>query len=445
MGSVLTTQELFGSSSKVRKDYSIDQVFEETAKDEDFRSKRYRIPGEQHDTISYGHLIPNKQEYYDLASDLGIKDPENLEEAEGLSLLKHDFSVRRDEIGRKYRTTSHALLDIMANKKMQYSPSGFERRFGEGLRKSNPSILADALNKESTEKDKEGFRGIRNRNNIVIENLESYTMDLQENLSKKGHDSGKIDGKFGPKTKDAVKEFQQEKGLSADGFPGANTIKELFGKLNIFKVGTAEAGGSKNQTLTTEELFGSKELLTTEELFKDPIVPDPEKPSVAKIFGENFIKGASVLVGETSKGLLAGIQSIPTGVGGLLDILGQNIKIDKESGEKLKEKGLVDDEYIDRMEKIGGTLSLWGKTSKDFWQKASREGIAKSDPKIFQGSFMQNPSWTRATSIVAGAIPSLGAATVASMATGNPMTGLAFLGMLEAEPIHAGAIKAGEP
>ena len=51
--------------------------------------------------------------------------------------------------------------------------------------------------------------------------------DLQTKLAAAGHDPNGIDGKYGPGTFKAVKEFQVAKGLKADGQAGPETIKAL--------------------------------------------------------------------------------------------------------------------------------------------------------------------------------------------------------------------------
>ena len=49
----------------------------------------------------------------------------------------------------------------------------------------------------------------------------------QEKLSAAGHEAGPADGKMGPKTQAALKEFQQSKGLEASGRIDQQTLAEL--------------------------------------------------------------------------------------------------------------------------------------------------------------------------------------------------------------------------
>ena len=51
--------------------------------------------------------------------------------------------------------------------------------------------------------------------------------ELQDILNSLGYDCGKADGKFGAKTLDAVKRFQKDNGLEADGIVGYKTWKAL--------------------------------------------------------------------------------------------------------------------------------------------------------------------------------------------------------------------------
>lgn len=53
------------------------------------------------------------------------------------------------------------------------------------------------------------------------------TKDIQAALKKAGFEPGPIDGKMGPKTRQAIKEFQRTKGLVVDGKVGSKTWGEL--------------------------------------------------------------------------------------------------------------------------------------------------------------------------------------------------------------------------
>ena len=55
--------------------------------------------------------------------------------------------------------------------------------------------------------------------------------ELQEALFLCGSYPGKVDGAMGPNTKNAIKEFQSNNGLSADGVAGPNTRAKLAEQL----------------------------------------------------------------------------------------------------------------------------------------------------------------------------------------------------------------------
>ena len=52
--------------------------------------------------------------------------------------------------------------------------------------------------------------------------------DVQSRLYTLGYYSGEIDGQFGPGTKEAVRTFQRQNGLGADGIVGEETKAVLF-------------------------------------------------------------------------------------------------------------------------------------------------------------------------------------------------------------------------
>lgn len=61
---------------------------------------------------------------------------------------------------------------------------------------------------------KEGNRGV-------------YVLIAQDDLNTLGYTTGGLDGIFGPKTKEAVRQYQKSRGLSVDGIIGCNTWRSL--------------------------------------------------------------------------------------------------------------------------------------------------------------------------------------------------------------------------
>lgn len=75
----------------------------------------------------------------------------------------------------------------------------------------------------------------------------------QEKLSAAGHDAGAPDGKAGPKTQAALKEFQQSRGLQASGQLDSQTLAAL-------DIGTPEATASSSSAgASSEPASGTQE------------------------------------------------------------------------------------------------------------------------------------------------------------------------------------------
>lgn len=221
-----------------------------------------------------------------------------------------------------------------------------------------------------------------------------------------------------------------------------NKLREQYGKVmsNMDPFGSPAYADEipEDQQEYTPGLFDEQE--ATPDLFNE------DKGFTPGLFDEESKKPNNAI--EIAKGGLRGLQGVVAGTGGLIDMAGQNIQREAEKRLFIKQEGISDEQRTKSAEnlfKIGKKVSEWGKTAKDFWNKASREGIARPDEKMFTGSFMQNPSWTRAATIVSEAVPSLGAATAASAAAGgNPIVGLAFLGSIEGEQTFSEARSAGK-
>ncbi len=51
---------------------------------------------------------------------------------------------------------------------------------------------------------------------------------IQEALKNAGYYDGTVDGKIGPRSKEAIKDFQRDNGLKVDGVAGRNTKEKLI-------------------------------------------------------------------------------------------------------------------------------------------------------------------------------------------------------------------------
>jgi hypothetical protein len=56
----------------------------------------------------------------------------------------------------------------------------------------------------------------------------SNTKEVQQKLNELGYSCGAEDGIMGTKTRNAIKKFQRDTGLTVDGIVGKNTNKSLF-------------------------------------------------------------------------------------------------------------------------------------------------------------------------------------------------------------------------
>ena len=87
---------------------------------------------------------------------------------------------------------------------------------------------------------------------------------LQQLMKDTGHYSGPVNGKFGPLTEDAVRTFQEEKGLTVDGVVGSETLSKLNekppeaaadGKVTSYRYGDEGDEIKKIQTALKEKGF----------------------------------------------------------------------------------------------------------------------------------------------------------------------------------------------
>lgn len=93
--------------------------------------------------------------------------------------------------------------------------------------------------------------------------------------------------------------------------------------------------------------------------------------------------------------------------------------------------------------RMASAIQNVGNESARWWDEKIRAGVLKPNRKLMEGSFLENPSFLRAGVIITEAVPAMGVAFAASVATGNPWVGAGFLGALESSEMQAEARKAG--
>lgn len=87
---------------------------------------------------------------------------------------------------------------------------------------------------------------------------------LQTNLAKRGYLKSTPDGKFGPRTKAAVKLFQKQAGLKVDGVAGATTQGKLYGLAGNGKTNlTLKYGGKGSQVKIMQQKLNELGFLKT--------------------------------------------------------------------------------------------------------------------------------------------------------------------------------------
>ena len=184
---------------------------------------------------------------------------------------------------------------------------------------------------------------------------------------------------------------------------------------------------------------------------KGKFLDEPPQYNIADVVSEDktinngFIDRTKKAFGkwlEPSKMAAQGTETMLGSIGGLLNILGDQVKPNDDIRESYVDMG-KDNKRLQFADKVGDYLKDWGNTAKTFWKDKSETGWeAEKDEELWEGTFFDNPSVLRAVSLGAGAIPSLGASVALGTAFG-PVAGLTMLGLLEGEPVYEEAISKG--
>ncbi len=156
---------------------------------------------------------------------------------------------------------------------------------------------------------------------------------------------------------------------------------------------------------------------------------------------------------EIGKATVRGVESSLSGVGAMVEWIGDSVQQGKTletligaNPSTVGMKPLI--KFTDKrsaafQKEVGRGITEWGDTAVKFWQKQQLTGFETADPELFRGSFLENPSWLRATALIAGAIPSLATAAAVTFATKNPIVGAASLGLIEGSQVRREAKEAG--
>ncbi|MDD4956383.1 MAG: peptidoglycan-binding protein [Candidatus Omnitrophica bacterium] len=120
----------------------------------------------------------------------------------------------------KYEKIDKSLQRAL--KDMGYYKSDIDGELGPGTRKAIMDFQRDHGLKV------DGKAGPKTRA-ALFKRTDLSARDVQTILKNAGYYDGAIDGKLGPKSIEAIKAFQKNKGLKVDGKVGAETKKALLG------------------------------------------------------------------------------------------------------------------------------------------------------------------------------------------------------------------------
>ena len=206
----------------------------------------------------------------------------------------------------------------------------------------------------------------------------------------------------------------------------------------------------------TGTIFTTEQLMKMEDFTQDLTLGQKimtSKP-VEKVFDAgNFVMEA------ITKPIARGIQQVPAMAENVVQSTLDNVRglASRELAKQGAVFGISKEEFERRtpeqQERINKANQVVEKTNKliqqserlqQQWIDSAQQGWEAADQKIFQGNFMENPSWTRAIAMGFESAPLLLMAGAVTAATKSPLAGAAAIGGLQAAEEQVAARKAGK-
>ena len=174
--------------------------------------------------FSYGcNILPKSVQYQKeeekLIGNIDVINPVVNEIQVILSSLGYDTGNTDGRIGQKTRQAIREFQESIGIRSTGYINKNTLNQI-EDIRRTSKKDLEIPEPIEYTVEVRSGFS-------------KPTTKEIQISLKNAGFDPGAVDGKMGPRTKQAVKEFQRAKELKPDGVVGPKTWEELEKYLNI--------------------------------------------------------------------------------------------------------------------------------------------------------------------------------------------------------------------
>ena len=168
--------------------------------------------------------------------------------------LSHDIYLRVGSSGKDVRTLQDRLIQLgWMDGKADGKYGGATEAAVKAFQKKTSGLWDDGVAGPDTLKALYSSSAAKSSSpaSSIGETLQSGSEGdavraLQKRLKNLGYLSGSVDGSYGPSTTTAVKDFQMQNGLNADGKAGTNTLNALYSSNAVSSNGTSSGGTQGN-------------------------------------------------------------------------------------------------------------------------------------------------------------------------------------------------------